>query len=342
MPISYDSVSGGMLKEHLCVRENVGLFDVSHMGEFFISGPQAAEFLDFVCTRPMSSLKEGRARYALLLNEDGFILDDIIVYRLKSELFMMVVNASNIDKDFAHLESIMGGYQCEIHNRSLEYALIAVQGPKAFELYSQLGLQGRVEDLPYYGFFEPSQGYLVARTGYTGEDGYEIFLSHTAAAEIWEKAVESGAKPIGLGARDTLRMEVGFPLYGHELSEELYPHETLASFAVSSKPEATFLGHQFRSRPARYFAAGILGDSPRPLREGEKLICGDREIGRLTSGSMSPLLRRGMGLALIEKSFESQTGSQEAEIFLESNGKRRKAQFQILPFVETARVKRRL
>lgn len=341
MPISYDSFSGGTKKEHQTVREEAGIFDVSHMGEFLFEGPGAAAFLDFACTRPMSSLKLGQARYALLLRQDGRILDDIIVYRLEDQRFMMVVNASNKTKDFKHLSEIRSNPDFELSDQSDRWALLAIQGPKSIELLDQLLILGaRPDEIPYYSSETSKEGWIVARTGYTGEDGLEIFLPAPDAPKLWDQCLALGIKPIGLGARDTLRLEVGFPLYGHELSEELYPHETLASFAVSKK-HSGFLGEDFRQKAPRFSPVAVCGDSAKPIREGDELHFEGKKIGWITSGSTSPLRKRGMGLGLIDREACSAGRLQEVEIFLESAGKQRKAQVTNLPFVETFRVKKK-
>lgn len=339
MPISYDSYSGGMRKEHLLVREDCGVFDVSHMGEFWFRGSDAGQFLDLASTRPMSSLSVGKARYALLLNESGFIIDDIIVYRVKTEEFMMVVNAANLQKDYSHLKRLHSGFKCEFLDKSPETALIAVQGPHAMDQLSALGLPQEVSQLPYYGLHITDDSLVIARTGYTGEDGFELFLPSERAEEFWKKALAAKIRPIGLGARDTLRLEVGFPLYGHELSEETYPHETLASFAVSKKHK-DFHGSSFLAEAPRFFPVAILAENAKPIRENEILLSDNKKIGRTTSGSSSPVLKRGMGLALVERSLYPDGLSEDVDIFLESAGKQRKARITNLPFVETHRVKR--
>lgn len=337
MPISYDDLTGGMKSEHLLVREKCGMFDVSHMGQFVVEGPQAAEFLDFVCTRRASAIALGRAQYCLLLYDHGGIVDDIIVYRQKDQRFLLVVNAANIQKDFAHLQSLAGSYDCALTDESANWALIAVQGPQSLEHLTKIF--GSLSDLKYYGFKEQGH-HLLSRTGYTGEDGLEIFLPPEEAPVLWERLFSMGVLPIGLGARDTLRLEVGFPLYGHELSDQLYAHETFASFAVNK--DSSFLGRQSLEQSPRYVPVALLGDNPKPMRAEEKLFWNDQEVGRLTSGSYSPALKRGMGLGLISTALDLRLLKEESIFMLESGGKRRQAFLTKPPFVETARVKRKV
>jgi aminomethyltransferase len=334
MPISYDEKTGGMIKEHLAVRQHMGMFDVSHMGEFWLTGVDATRFLSYVCTRPFEGLQNHRAQYCLLCNESGGIIDDIIVYRFDASKYWVVVNASNIQKDFQHLQKAAKAFNVSLQDVSEKTALIAVQGPKAAELFSKL-IEGS-DQLRYYSFMTTNNNWIVGRTGYTGEDGFEVFLPTSQALELWGELERHDVVPIGLGARDTLRLEVGFPLYGHELSEDLLPMETFSAFAVDLKNN--FMGAtQSRTAP-RYIPIAVLTKSPKPIRSGEKLFLNSQQVGWITSGSMSPMLRTGMGLALVNADTPLHTDS----IFLlDSAGKPREAVRTQTPFVETSRVKRR-
>jgi aminomethyltransferase len=335
MPISYDSFSGGMMKEHQLVRQHAGIFDVSHMGEFLISGSGAAAFLNYALTRPVDSLAEGRAQYALLLNSQGMILDDVIVYKLAADRFWLVVNASNRLKDWNHLQTFASKFQVTLTDVSDDTALIAVQGPEAVGVVNRL--YSGSEGLKYYGFMGVPEKAIVARTGYTGEDGFEVFLPAKDAMSLWQRLLNEGVKPIGLGARDTLRLEVGFPLYGHELTEELRPQETWAQFAVAKEPQC--LGAQALTLPARYRPVAVSTDNPKPIREGDSLWVDDLQVGWITSGSTSPMIRKGMALGLLRLD-ALQKLSEKPEVFmLESAGKRRQSFVQSLPFVATPRVK---
>ncbi len=337
MPISYDSITGGMKNEHLHVRSKAGMFDVSHMGEFRIKGPGAVAFLNLACTRPVDALAVGRAQYALLLNASGGIVDDIIVYRIAEQEFFMVVNAANIAKDFGHLSSVKSGFDCELTDESESWALIAVQGPTAISTLSKRF--SKIEELKYYGFRAESD-LILSRTGYTGEDGLEIFLRPNKALELWEWLAAEGVWPIGLGARDSLRLEVCFPLYGHELSDGLFPGETLASFAVSKKAPS-FLGANKQPTTLKSQPICLLGESPKPMRAGEKIYLNDQLVGEITSGSYSPILKKGMGVGLVSATLDLSRADDGFIWLIESGGKKREATKVEAPFVETSRVKRR-
>lgn len=334
MPISYDFSSGGMRQEHLHVRQNCGLFDVSHMGEFWLRGKGVLQYLSRITTKDFSSSKDGRAYYSLLLNEKGGIVDDIIVYRLQEDLCWMVVNASNIDKDWRHLQSTATEFEVELENVSEQTALIAIQGPNSEELLKPIF--PKLADLPYYGFYS-EEGRIIARTGYSGEDGFEIFLRAAEVVDLWRRLISKGIPAIGLGARDTLRMEVGFPLYGQELREDLYAHETLAAFALRNS--GPFIGSSSLEKSRRWQPVALLGETPKPMRSGEKILFGGKVVGELTSGTSSPILRKGIGLGLIETSCELEDGR---TFMLESGGKQREAKLTSLPFVETKRVKKKV
>jgi len=337
MPISYDPLSGGMKSEHLKVRQASGMFDVSHMGEFRISGPQAAEFLSWVCTRPVQGLALGRAQYALLLNSAGGIVDDVIVYKIAASEFFMVVNASNIEKDFAHLQKLTAGFDVRLVNESEKWALIAIQGPEAMNILSRRYKE--LDQIKYYSFRVESDC-ILSHTGYTGEDGLEIFLPPSKAPELWDWLFKAGVCPIGLGARDTLRLEVGFPLYGHELTDELFPSETMAAFAFDKA--GRFYGKDRQPLHPRQQAICLLGDSPKPFRAGEKIFFEGQGAGELTSGSYSPILKRGMAVGLVAAALDLKNRPDGFIVEVESGGKLRQARLTTGPFVETSRVKRKI
>ena len=334
MPISYDSPAGGMLKEHLAVRQEVGMFDVSHMGEFWIRGSEATAFLSYLCTRSFEKLADGRAQYCLLLNEQGTIIDDIIVYRFNAETYWMVVNASNIDKDFNHVKKTASGFKVEVENVSASTALIALQGPKAVEIISKF--LPEAPQLKYYHFGVSKKQWIYGRTGYTGEDGFEIFLPPSDALELWVSFEKMGILPIGLGARDTLRLEVGFPLYGHELSDQLLPLETFSAFAVDLTKN--FLGAEKARAKPRHKPVALVGSNPKPMRADESVYWGDKKVGIVTSGSTSPIKKLGIALALIDAT-ACETVKNGDIFMLESAGKQREAVVTTLPFVATSRVK---
>lgn len=338
MPISYDAVSGGMLKEHLAVREHIGMFDVSHMGEFWVKGPQASAFLTYATTRPTEGLASGRAQYCLLLNQSGGIIDDIIIYKFSNEKYWVVVNASNIQKDFEHLQRISKNFKVDLQNVSDPTALIAVQGPEAAPLFERLIPE--TKGLKYYSFVETSKSWIVAHTGYTGEDGFEVFLPVSEAAAFWDLLRSHQVLPIGLGARDTLRLEVGFSLYGHELTEDLRPNETFSAFAMSTEHE--FMGKSEAVKPPRFLPVAIETRTPKPLRAGESLLVGNKKVGWLTSGSISPARKIGIGLGLVDLSLLDQKPTEDMIFVLESAGKQREAVRTDTPFLSTPRVKKRV
>jgi aminomethyltransferase len=275
MPLSYDEKTGGSLKEHMAVRQHVGIFDVSHMGEFWVTGRQATDFLNFVCTRSFNKVMPFKAQYCLLLNDKGTIEDDIIVYKIHDQKYWVVVNASNMEKDFALISTATNQFDVTLKNVSEETALIALQGPKAVDLIKQINPTAL--SLKYYHFLEEPNGRIIARTGYTGEDGFEIFLPESKALELWKFFEERDAVPIGLGARDTLRLEVGFPLYGHELSDSLYPHETFSAFAVEKG--GSFRGSKGLSLSPRFLPVAVKGTNPKPIRAHDRLILNGQFVG---------------------------------------------------------------
>ena len=298
MPMQY----ANLILEHHAVRENVGMFDVSHMGEFRVVGPGALEFLQYVTTNDLGKLKVGRAQYNLLPNAQGGLVDDIYIYRTGELEYLMVVNASNIAKDFAHLERLKVGFDVALENLSSQYALLAVQGPKAEETlqpFSSVDLLSKkkndVWEGELFGF-----SVRMARTGYTGEDGFEIFCDPAGVQALWNALLERGVTPCGLGARDTLRLEAGFPLYGHEFSDDINPLETHMAWAVK-------LGKDFYGKAALLDRAlerrlvGLELEGRGIGREGHRVTLEGRDIGYISSGTMSPTLKKGIALAFLEE-----------------------------------------
>ncbi len=240
LPLQYTSI----VEEHLAVRREAGLFDVSHMGEFLIQGPEALAFLQWATANDAGRLRVGRAQYSMLPNGKGGVVDDVYLYRLGEEAYLMVVNAANIAKDFAHLSALAQGFRVELKDLSEETALLALQGPKAAGILQGLtgaDLSSRKKNDVFQAEVAERPARL-ARTGYTGEDGFEIFLAPEDAEAVFEALLQAGARPSGLGARDTLRLEAGFPLYGHELTEETNPLCTPWAWVV--KKEKDFLGRE--------------------------------------------------------------------------------------------------
>jgi len=306
MPVQY----GSILKEHEAVRHRAGLFDLSHMGQFILEGENVASWADGLTVNNVSTMKPGQARYNIFTNENGGAHDDVIFYRLPDR-WLLVVNASNAAKMWAHLSAHLkdsGVKLTSLHGRN---ALIAIQGPKSVEmLRAHTGVD--VGSLKYY-FCTEGEVYgkhaVIARTGYTGEDGFELFVDGRDAAEIWNALLrdnaEGGLIPAGLGARDVLRLEAGMPLYGHELTEDITPLQAGLNWAVKlNKPSFTgkeaLLAQQSEDRYARI--VGIVMDGRAPAREGYHVFLADRHIGEIRSGSVAPSLQnKNIATALVEK-----------------------------------------
>jgi aminomethyltransferase len=304
MPVFYSSI----LDEHQAVRNDVGVFDISHMGEFEVSGPLAASWLNSLLTNNIDKLGIGEGQYTFLLNDSGGVIDDLIVYRRGDSSFFMVVNAAKIDENFRWMQKRIAA-DVSLVNRSAQYAALAVQGPKSAELMHHFGelpdrnhlVELRFEDVPL----------LVARTGYTGEDGFEIFYPATAAARVWSRILELGKplgiRPCGLGARDTLRMEVCYPLNGSDLSPDRTPLEAGLGFFVDfEKPN--FIGRDAllcqkqQGLKQRLVPIKTSGKTPPPRAHYGVFVDG-LQIGELTSGTQSPSLNTGIGLAYLDLAY---------------------------------------
>lgn len=297
MPVQYTSVKD----EVLAVRQNVGVFDVSHMGEFFVEGPDAELFAHELVTNDILGATTGKAIYSPLCRDNGTVIDDLIIYKLNPGRVLICVNAANIDKDFEWMKAKHQGYNCTLTNRSSEFSLLALQGPKSFETLKPL--LSELPDLEYYSVFESSfegKSVIVARTGYTGEDGFEIFGDHETIKELWQKFMTLRVTPCGLAARDVLRLEVCYPLYGHELNDELTPYDAGLGWTVKHL-KTKFIGKEaLASKPARYKLVKLVLDKGIP-REGYPVLNSKNEvIGVITSGTMSVVLNKGVALARIE------------------------------------------
>ncbi len=290
MPLQYSSVK----EEVLAVRNGAGVFDVSHMGEFFVRGSDATRFIDYLITNDYAGSPVGKAVYSPLCRENGTCIDDLIAYKIKDDLSLICVNASNIEKDWDWISSHASQFNVELTNKSSEYSLLALQGPKSVELMSKLGLN--IAELPYYGVQEQGE-FIIARTGYTGEDGFEIFCSHQKAQTLWKSLIELGAAPCGLAARDVLRLEVCFPLYGHEIHDEVTPLDSALKWTVKMAKQDFIARSALESYQPKYKLIKIMLDRGIP-REGYKLVNGNNEeVGVVTSGTMSVVLGKGVALA---------------------------------------------
>jgi len=307
MPLSY----GSSLEEHRFVRKYAGIFDVSHMGEILVEGVQALNFLNFALTNDLSKIRTGQAQYTLLCSEDGGTIDDLIVYKIAETKYLLCVNASNTITDFAHLIALRGNYDCEIHNQSDEFGQLAIQGPCSADILCQL-CERKVAEIPRMhcveGVWLGTDKSLIARTGYTGEDGFEIYCSKDQLSE-WVAALSNSFESgklcwIGLAARDTLRLEAGFPLHGHELSDEISPVQAGLSWAVGWDKEE-FLGSvALRAEKENLLKGRVVHyavEDRRIPRSNSAIVNHDgKKIGRVLSGGFSPLLEQPIGTAMLD------------------------------------------
>jgi len=305
MPLQY----AGILEEHRAVRERAGIFDLSHMGELFVDGPEAADAIAGAVTTDPRTLAVGRAQYSMICAPDGGILDDLIVYRLAGDRFLVVANAANAAVVSDALAERIGGRRVVLDDRSLATALVAVQGPAALGIVAPLtGLD--LASIRYYGIAEGTVAgipALVARTGYTGEDGVEVFVEAGSGPALWDAIMEAGApaglEPVGLGARDTLRLEAGMPLYGNELDRATTPFEAGLGRVVKLDKPGGFVGREALARvaeegPARRLV-GLVVRGRGIARHGQSVWAGERRTGAVTSGTMSPTLGIPVAMAYV-------------------------------------------
>ncbi|MCF6239297.1 MAG: glycine cleavage system aminomethyltransferase GcvT [Candidatus Marinimicrobia bacterium] len=308
MPVQYS----GVIAEHMAVRTTAGLFDVSHMGEIEVSGSQAFDFLQYVTTNDLSCLNDGQVQYTALCYETGGVVDDLTLYRFTADRYLLCVNASNSDKDFAWLEDLLKKTDFSdltLTNRSAEYAQLALQGPVAANILAKL-TSTDLSAIKFYRFVEGQVAgidAIISRTGYTGEDGFELYCPAEDGVKLWEELMRVGQslglKPIGLGARDTLRLEKAYALYGHEITADIMPIEARLGWITKLK-KGNFVGRDamLKAKEAglpRKLIALTLTTSGVP-REGYPVFCNGREVGYVTSGTMSPILKKGIALALVE------------------------------------------
>ena len=308
MPVQYS----GVIAEHLAVRNVAGLFDVSHMGEIEVSGAQAFAFLQYATTNDVSTLVDGQVQYTALCYETGGVVDDLTLYRFAADRYLLCVNASNSDKDFAWLEDLLKSSEfndLSLINRSEEYAQLALQGPAAAEILAKL-TPVDLTAIKFYRFIEGAVAgidMIISRTGYTGEDGFELYCAAADGAELWQELMKVGQplglEPIGLGARDTLRLEKAYALYGHEITADIMPIEARLAWITKLK-KGNFIGRDamLKAKEAglsRKLIALTLTASGVP-REGYPVLCAGQEVGYVTSGTMSPSLKKGIALALVE------------------------------------------
>lgn len=334
LPVQFSSIK----EEHEAVRTKAGLFDVSHMGEVEVKGSDSLSFLQRVVTNDVSLLKVGGAQYTAMCYEDGGTVDDLLIYKKAENDYLLVINASNIEKDIDWLTSNLSG-DVTVTNTSDETALLALQGPLAEKTLQKL-TDTDLTTIKFFKFINPvnvaGAKVLVSRTGYTGEDGFELYCAAEDAASLWEKILETGKEdgvvPCGLGARDTLRFEATLPLYGQELTKDITPIEAGIGFAVKPNKEADFNGkavlkEQKENGTDRKLVGIELIDKGIP-RHGYEVFAGGEEIGVVTTGTQSPTLKKNIGLALLKTEF-AELGT---EIEVQIRKKRLKAVVVATPF----------
>lgn len=335
LPVQFSSIK----EEHEAVRTKAGLFDVSHMGEIEVKGTGSLEYLQKMLTNDVSKLKTGGAQYSAMCYENGGTVDDLLVYKLEEDHYLLVVNAANIDKDFNWLKDHLDE-NVEINDLSEQTAQLALQGPLAEEVLQKLTPETNLNNIGFFKFQQDvninGKKALVSRTGYTGEDGFEIYCDANDAPVLWKEILEAGKEfcilPCGLGARDTLRFEACLALYGQELSPEISPLEAGIGFAVKLNKDADFIGkdalkQQKENGVPRKLVGVEMIDRGIP-RHGYQVYKGDEKIGEVTSGTQSPTLKKNIGLALV-KAEEAELGN---EVDIEIRSKRLKAVIVSTPF----------
>jgi aminomethyltransferase len=337
MPVQYTTI----VAEHEAVRKRVGLFDISHMGRLTFDGPGVIDWLERVTTNRVASLVDNQIQYSLIANEQGGVIDDVLVYR-QPFAHLVVCNASNRDRVVSHLQLHRGGAVANFADRTRDTAMIAVQGPRARETLEPLVNQP-LANLSYYhltmGQLLGGLNTVISRTGYTGEDGFEVIVAGTGAVAVWEALLKSGQRhgviPCGLAARDTLRLEAAMPLYGHELADEIDPFSAGLAWAVKLD-KGEFVGREaikrFKERPPKA-RVGLTLPGKRIARQGSGVFVEDREVGVVTSGTFSPTLQVSLGMAYVEP------GLQEpgTKLSVDIRGHREPGQVVALPFYKRAR-----
>ncbi len=335
MPVQYTDI----IEEHMAVRKQAGLFDVSHMGEVLITGSSALSAINHLFTNDFTNLQIGRVRYSPMCNPEGGTIDDLLIYKLGEEKYMVVVNAGNYEKDLAWMRANLPE-SAALTDLSQETALLALQGPKAKEILSTLSAPATLPE-KYYSFTETVSvdgvSCLVSQTGYTGEHGYELYCKVEDATALWDKLLAAGKAlgllPCGLGARDTLRLEAGMPLYGHEMDETVSPLETGLGFAVKLQKES-FIGKDglLRRGEPKITRVGLKVTGRGILREHCPVFLGDEKIGETTSGTFLPYLDAAYAMALVDVS-QSAPGT---ALTVEVRGRKVEAEIVPLPFYQRA------
>jgi aminomethyltransferase len=303
LPIHY----GSQLTEHHAVRQTAGIFDVSHMNIVDISGEKSKDFLSYMLANNIGKLSPCKALYSCLLNEKGGVIDDLIVYMIAEKYFRLILNAGTRDKDLEWIRQHAEQPPYKLHlniNQHNDLSIIALQGPKSLEFLSQHIPQPSLNELKPFSFIEVDTNLMIARTGYTGEDGFEIIIHNNNVEELWTALVKAGAHPCGLGARDTLRLEAGYNLYGQDMDESTSPLESNLSWTIAFEPkERAFIGkHALQAFNISYEFVGIMLDKGGILRHGQKIFSENhQELGEITSGGFSPTLNKSIAFVRILK-----------------------------------------
>ena len=335
MPVSYS----GLNEEHLAVRSNVGVFDVSHMGEFILKGPHALDLIQKVTSNDASVLTDGKAQYSCLPNKDGGIVDDLIVYKIDNQTYMLVVNASNIEKDWNWIKQ-HDTWNVDMKNISDETSLLAVQGPKAMAALQKL-TDVKLADIPYYAFvrgkFNGVDNVVISNTGYTGAGGFELYFDNQYAEKMWDEIFEAGKefgiKPIGLGARDMLRLEMGFCLYGNDIDDTTSPIEAGLGWITKFTKEFTNKAN-IEQQKLQGVTKKLVGFEmvDRGIHRHDYQIADatGKVIGKVTSGTQSPSLNKAIGMGYLETAF----AKADTEIFILIRDKAIKAKVSKIPFLK--------
>lgn len=316
MPIRYTSIK----EEHEAVRNHVGVFDVSHMGEIRILGPQAAKYADFMFSNDILNLKENHIAYGFMLHATGTVVDDLLAYKISEHEVLFVVNAANIEKDYTHLVNHTDDFDVRIRNESEQTSQLAIQGPEAVDVLPDI-IGGSIETLQPFTFKDvryEGEMILVSRTGYTGEDGFEVYASRGTIRTLWETLLGKGVKPVGLGARDTLRFEASLPLYGNELTDEITPLEAGFSMFVKLDSDRDFLGREAlekqKKKGVERRIVGIELEKRAIPRHGYPVYKDDEKIGYVTTGYLSITLGKPIAMAMVEKPHTKKKTAVEVEI----------------------------
>ena len=307
LPIEYE----GLVQEHEAVRTAAGLFDVSHMGEIFVTGKDANKFVQYLITNDINSIEVGQVIYTFGCNKNGGVVDDFLVYKLAQDKYLLVVNGANVDKDFKWFKDNSEGFDVEIEDKTIGGTILALQGPKAQEIFQTI-VKDNLDDVKFFHWKEDvevaGQKCLISRTGYTGEDGFEIYVPDSGAKAVWDAIMEAGKdkgiKPVGLGCRDTLRFEVNLPLYGNELGDDITPLEAGLGFFVKLKIEDDFIGKDVLVKQKEdgltRKVVGFEVTGKGLVRQGAEVQVDGKKVGEVTTGYLSPSIGKAIGLALVD------------------------------------------